>query len=118
MIDSARLWRWTKTTQTWLSKTTHLLVTLGEQARGEQRWAIGYEAERLMSFALEDLAELVPLLDEEQTGQALDRASKLRAKLRDRKLGISLGRVEGRTPVEAEAFRAKAAELLAKEAAR
>lgn len=114
--DAVRLWRWSKTTQTWIGKTTHLLVALGERASGEKRWAIGYEAERLMLNTLEDLVELVPLLDEAQTGDVLERASELRSKLRDRKLSVSLGRVEGRTPAEAVAFRAKAAELGAKAA--
>ena len=89
------------------------LVHLHEQTSGEQRWLVGQDAETLLWRMLLDAEALVALLpDEDDAGDLVEPAARrLKAALRDRRLGRKLSQVEGRTEQEARVFAAKAREL-------
>lgn len=81
-----------------------------------QRTVIGWDAEALLEKVIGEAEMLVPLLNQDQEFpyglESLERHVKdLGSALRKARLAAKLSAVEGRTPEEAEAFRAKAAAL-------
>lgn len=100
------------------TRLNHAVLFLMFEARkgspnSERRWLVGYEAETLLSKALSDAEALVPLLNADAGDEAEHTAKRLYDALRARRLAAKLDQVEGRTPEEAEAFKAKARKLRA-----
>lgn len=111
--------RWVATAASWSRKAVACLAHEAAQAgNAEQRWLVGYDAERLLATLLLEARTLVPLLNEEQIEEAERSARTLASELRARRLSGALLQVDGRTPAEARAFRAKAASLAAPRAER
>lgn len=110
-MDYARRARWQATAQTWLAKAVARTRGDASEAQGEVRWAIGYLSLSLFNATVEAASDLASVLNEEDLEQAARDTQDLAKRLRDRALAVKLGRVEGRTPEEAEAFTRKAREL-------
>jgi hypothetical protein len=107
--------RWSATSRTWLAKTVALLRAAHEEARADEaRWVVGYHAGQLLYAVVSEAESLLPLLNDEDLDEALRRVGVFADALRDRELALKLENVAGRTPEEAEAFLAKAAELRAR----
>lgn len=79
----------------------------------ERRWLIGYEADILLSKALDDAESLVGLLNDDASDDGERTARRLHVALRARRLALKLDQTEGRTAEEAEAFATKARKLRA-----
>jgi hypothetical protein len=110
-IDLSKMCRWRSMASSWLAKAAAVLVASGAGSRDERRWLVGYESERLLTGALSELGALVPLLQDDQVEEAERLARSLASLLRDHRLSFALAHNAGRTPEEAEAFRAKAEQL-------
>lgn len=78
---------------------------------GERRWLVGYEAGHLLRSVLSNSELLVDLLNADGGDEAEAAAKAVYETLRARRIAAKLEAVEGRTPEEAELFRAKAREL-------
>lgn len=90
----------------------YLAYEAGEARDGsERRWLVGYEANTMLWKALADARMLAGLLNDDAGDDAEHAAKVLYETLRARRLAAKLENVEGRTPEEAEAFRAKAREI-------
>jgi hypothetical protein len=112
VIDAGRLSRWITTTGTWVAKSCALIQReAGRATSPEERWLVGYDAERLLSKLLYEAGLLVPSVNEDQLEDVTRYARELASALRDRRIAGKLENVEGRTAPEAEAFRARAAKL-------
>lgn len=107
MIDVAMIQRWRATAETWGAKATALLGANFRSAIPDERWLVGYEAERYARAAIANVRELVPLLHEDQIEEVERAVRALKAELRDHRLSDMLACVEGRTPEEAAAVRAE-----------
>lgn len=92
-----------------------LLRAQAEHAPNEsERWLAGYEADALLWKVLGDARDLIDVLnDDSDAEEATLQARALYEALRARRLARKLENITGRTPEEAEAFRAKARELRA-----
>jgi hypothetical protein len=83
-------------------------------ANESERWLAGYEAEAMLERVLWEAETLVGALnDDTEAEDALRHARTLYEALKARRLAGKLANVEGRTPEEAETFRAKARALKA-----
>lgn len=92
------------------SRAVGLLRAQAELER--ERWLAGYEAETLLWKVLGDARDLVPVLNDDSDAAEAERAARaLFEALKARRLALRLENVTGRTPEEAEMFRAKAEEL-------
>lgn len=120
--DLDRCRRWRLTASTWNRKATALLMKFGDHPNEDVRAVLGWEAGRLVTVMLDEAESLVRLLNDEEYTEEVDRAlsqlvttmSAQRGRGRRRRLAAKLGDTAGRTPEEAEAFTAKARELLSR----
>ncbi len=109
-----RMGRWSSSAKTWCGKAA--LTITGFLAPDvaltvEQRWVVGYEAERLLGALLDDCETLVPALQGDQLDEAERAVKQLALSIRRHRLGGLLENTTGRTPSETVAFREKAATL-------
>lgn len=103
-----------KTARTWAKKATASFVYAIENARNEgQRNALGYFAGCLLDGLLDEAEVLADAVPAEYTEEALRTAEAVVKRLKHRRLAVRLADTTGRTPEEADAFAAKAAELAA-----
>jgi hypothetical protein len=104
--------RWVRLATTWVAKAT---AALDERRAGssseERKWAVGFYAEQLLAGVLDDAERLAKMVNDDSLGEVAPAAAALAARLRARRLAFKLENVEGRTPEEAQAFRARAEEL-------
>lgn len=105
--------RWRSTATTWTRKTTALLLREHENARNaDEAWLAGYDAAQFVSDLVDAADELVRIIPADHQLADVEQAAKaLHASLRHHRLAAALDDPSGRTPEEAETFRAKAAEL-------
>lgn len=121
--DLDDLMRWLHTADTWFLKASHKLKGLHEaDPRPEPRWLLGYEGSRFLFGILNEAVTTMPSVlesaEDEHIAEVLGAARSLVAALEERersgrrsRLATKLEDVAGRTPEEAAAFLAKAAEL-------
>lgn len=112
MIDTGRLSRWITTTGTWVAKSCALIQReTGRATSPEERWLVGYDAERLLSKLLYEAGLLVPSVNEDQLEDVTRYARELAGALRDRRIAGKLENAEGRTEAEAASFLARETKL-------
>lgn len=106
-----RVGRYRKTASSWARRASSYIRSVhDEHENPDVRAWLGWEARELITSLLDAAVPLVPLLDPDEAD--LERAAKdLAVAVRSWRLAAAVARTEGRTPAEAELFRAKAAEL-------
>lgn len=107
-----RAQRWRATAETWFRKTsTYLAALMREEPNEDVRHGLGWEVGHLLGNVLWEAEQLAPHVPDDLIEDIERKAKALVSALRAQRLATKLEQTHGRTPEEAAAFQAKAAEL-------